>query len=123
MFELTSYIGTGSVLALALFGVVFLIRRGLPFVRTRYQTRGELQQLDVLALTPQCSVALVQADQDVLVLGLTAQSVILLTRTPAKAVPQPSSPDARERPTAGRRLRLVQGRRGQRPALIPPLAD
>ena len=121
MAELTPFVGTGGILIIALLGVVLLTRYGMPIFRKRYQARGELRQLDVLALTPQCSVALVQTNQDMLVLGLTAQTVTLLNRTPRSTIVSLPSHETSAPQESGRRLRLVQGKLGQDSSRIPPV--
>jgi flagellar biogenesis protein FliO len=64
-------------------GLAFAVQRFLPRLGRRFQLMGRLQALGVLTLTPQCSVALVRAGGETLVLGLTPQSVTLLTKLPA----------------------------------------
>jgi flagellar biogenesis protein FliO len=45
------------------------------------QRAGRLQHLGFLSLTPQCSVALVRIEREILVLGVTPHAVTLLTKT------------------------------------------
>ena len=61
-------------------GLAFVARRYLPLLGKKFRPRGPLKQLGVLALTPQCSVALVQAGEETLVLGLTPHNVTLLAK-------------------------------------------
>ncbi len=60
--------------------LAFVARRYLPLLGKNFRPRGSLKQLGILALTPQCSVALVQAGEETLVLGLTPHNVTLLTK-------------------------------------------
>ncbi|MGE0679675.1 MAG: FliO/MopB family protein [Candidatus Binatia bacterium] len=72
-----------GVLALALvgfLGVVAIVRRFAPQLGQRLQRAGRLQHLGSLSLTPQCSVALVRIEGEILVLGLTPHTVTLLTK-------------------------------------------
>lgn len=74
---------SGVLLALALIGLLGAIlaaQRFLPRLGQRLQSMGNLQSLGVLTLTPQCSVAMIRAGQETLVLGLTPQAVTLLTK-------------------------------------------
>lgn len=87
--ELGRMIGTLFLLLAGVVGVAILARRFLPLNGQRNPRQGPLQPLGLLALTPQCSVALVQAGQDTLVLGLTPQTVTLLTKV---AEPTPRNP-------------------------------
>lgn len=80
MAELGHIVGTFLLILVSLAGTAFLIRRFLPHLSGRSLARGDLQPLALLTLTPQCSVALVQAGQETLVLGLTSHAVTLLTK-------------------------------------------
>ncbi len=72
------------------------MQRLLPRLKQRVQAAGRLQMLGLLALTPQCSVALVQAGRETLVLGVTTQTVTLLMKTGqlASAETQPTEHEA-----------------------------
>jgi flagellar biogenesis protein FliO len=72
--------GTFSLLLAGIVGLAFIARRLLPLLGQRYQPRSSLKHLGTLALTPQCSVALVEAGQETLVLGLTPHHVTLLAK-------------------------------------------
>jgi flagellar biogenesis protein FliO len=75
---------SGALLAFALIGllgVIFVAQRFLPRLRQQLQSMGKLQSLGLLTLTPQCSVAVVRAGRETLVLGLTPHAVTLLTKT------------------------------------------
>ncbi len=62
-------------------GLGILARRFLPLFSRRSSDPSSLQHLGTLPLTPQCSVALVRIREETLVLGITAQSVTLLTKS------------------------------------------
>lgn len=75
---------SGALLAVALIGllgVIIAVPRFLPRLGQHLQSMGKLQSLGVLTLTPQCSVAVIRAGRETLVLGLTPQTVTLLTKT------------------------------------------
>ncbi|MBI3304281.1 MAG: flagellar biosynthetic protein FliO [Deltaproteobacteria bacterium] len=80
MTEVGQVIGALALVLAGMVGVALLIRRFLPQLGSRYRPAGPLQHLGLLALTPQCSVALVRAGQETLVLGLTPHAVTLLTK-------------------------------------------
>jgi flagellar biosynthetic protein FliO len=81
MTELGSMISALALVIAAIFGIALLVRRFLPVFAQRSHGEGPLQRLGMLALTPQCSVALVRVGQETLVLGLTTHSVTLLTKS------------------------------------------
>ena len=85
MTEIGQMAGALLLVLSSLFGGVFFLRRLAPHIMQRYQTAEALQHLGLLTLTPQCSVALVRARQDILVLGLTPQTVTLLTKATESA--------------------------------------
>lgn len=51
-----------------------------PLFGQKGRQAGSLARLGTLALTPQCSIALVRVGQETLVVGLTPQSVSLLAK-------------------------------------------
>jgi flagellar biogenesis protein FliO len=61
-------------------GIIAL--RVAPMLAQKGRSDRLLKHLGTLALTPQCSVALVRVGRETLVLGVTSQSVSLLARTP-----------------------------------------
>ena len=72
-------------------GLYFAVSRMAGWLRMRQPTEQILTRHSTLVLTPQCSIAVVRTVQEELVLGLTAQHVSLLTKTPlaATAIPSP----------------------------------
>lgn len=74
------------VLLLFLGGLAFAVRRFAPLLKTQPRPGNPLTHISTLALTPQCSVAVVRAGDEDLVLGLTAQNITLLAKA-APAVP------------------------------------
>ncbi len=70
-----------SLFIVFILGLAYAARRFLPLLRDKYRSRGILRHHGTLALTSQCSVALVQAGRETLILGLTPNSVTLLGRT------------------------------------------
>jgi flagellar biogenesis protein FliO len=80
MIAMGQFVGPLVLVLAGMIAVAILARRFLPTLGRPYRAEGSLQRLGLLALTPQCSVALVRAGQDTLVLGLTPQSVTLLTK-------------------------------------------
>jgi flagellar biogenesis protein FliO len=77
---------TGVIVLVSLIGLACGVRRFCPQVSQRFRARNHLESLGLLALTPQCSVALVRAGQEMLVLGVTPQAVTLLAKMPEAAV-------------------------------------
>lgn len=78
--------GEMTTVGLVLGGLVFiaiLARRLQPLLAQRGGSKGALKHLGTLALTPQCSVSLVQVGKETLVLGLTPQNVSLLAKANA----------------------------------------
>ncbi len=69
-----------SILVAGMGGLAFAAHRFLPALKQKYRSRGPLKHLGILALTPQCSVALVQTGEETLVLGLTPHAVTLLAK-------------------------------------------
>jgi flagellar biogenesis protein FliO len=80
MAEFGSMMSALALVVATVFGVALLVRYFLPVFAQRSGGEGPLQRLGLLALTPQCSVALVRVGQETLVLGLTAHSMTLLTK-------------------------------------------
>lgn len=80
MAELGSVMSALALVMAAVFGAALLVRRLLPIFAQHSHGEGPLQRLGMLALTPQCSVAVVRVGQETLVLGLTAHSMTLLTK-------------------------------------------
>jgi flagellar biogenesis protein FliO len=87
---------SGQILGLLLLGLLigaYVVPRVLPRLRQRMQAAGRLQMLGHLALSPQCSVALIRVGAETLVLGVTPQSVTLLTKSESD-VAVDTQPDA-----------------------------
>jgi len=82
MIEPGTLVGTLTLVLVVIGGVLMLLRRFLPQVGKRLQFADRLQHQGILALTPQCSVALVRIGQETLVLGVTPHAVTLLTKSP-----------------------------------------
>lgn len=57
-----------------------LLSRLIPSLGRRASAGGALEHLGALPLTTQCSLALIRLHDETLLLGITAQSVTLLTR-------------------------------------------
>lgn len=62
-------------------GLLFVAYRGGQLWRARRPADQILTHLSTLALTQQCSIAVVRTAYEELILGLTAQCVTVLTRT------------------------------------------
>src|ERR1043166_6590653 len=74
--------GQGVVLLLVgLLAGIYVIQKCLPQLGQRFRAGEHIQSLGLLTLTPQCSVAVVRAGRETLVLGLTPHAVTLLTKT------------------------------------------
>ena len=86
MIESHAIIGTLTLAFVGLAGVLLLVRWWAPQFKQRMQFAGRLQREGLLALTPQCSVALVRIGQETLVLGVTPHTVTLLTKTQGQDV-------------------------------------
>jgi flagellar biogenesis protein FliO len=93
MNEPGTIIGALALALVGLLGVVAVVRRFAPQLGQRLQRAGRLQHLGLLSLTPQCSVALVRVEREILVLGLTPHAVTLLTKT--------HDPDAKDKEHKG----------------------
>jgi flagellar biogenesis protein FliO len=78
--EMVRMVGAFSLIVAGIVSLAVIARRFLPLLGQRYQPASPLKHLGTLVLTPQCSVALVQAGQEMIVLGLTPQQVTLLTK-------------------------------------------
>ena len=89
MAGLTQTVGTLSLLVIAGVGLAAIAYRLLPAAARRYRADGPLRHLGTLPLSAQCSIALVRAGKETLVLGLTHNAVTLL----AKAPPEPADGD------------------------------
>lgn len=63
--------------------IAMFSRRFGGFFQPRAARRGLPRHLGTLMLNPKCSVALVEAGKQTLLLGVTASSVTLLARLPA----------------------------------------
>jgi len=75
-------------LILALGLIVGLLWLALRLARARRPQSGALTLLQYFPLGPRRGVAAIRAYDEVLVLGVTAQSIQLLRRLPAEQVPQ-----------------------------------
>lgn len=73
--------GPSLGLILILGGLVFVASRGSRLLRARQPAEQILTLQSTVALTPQCSVAVVRTAQEELILGLTAHNVTILTKT------------------------------------------
>jgi len=62
-----------------------LLQRLMPALRRRGNLGNALEHLGSLALTAQSSLALVRLQDETLLLGITPQSITLLTKTSAPA--------------------------------------
>lgn len=81
--------------------VALCSRRLGPFFQHRSGRSGFPRHLGSLMLNPKCSVAVVQAGEETLLLGVTASSVTLLAKLP----PAPPEPP-QDRKEAGEEVRL-----------------
>jgi flagellar biogenesis protein FliO len=102
----------GVVVLVSLIGLAFGVRRLLPRFSSGLHSRNRLQSLELLALTPQCSVALVRVGQETLVLGMTPQSVTLLTKVDEAndTTTDRQSERVRKQPAEGERQASHSGR-------------
>jgi len=90
------------------------IGRWLPFAGRRSVAGTALQHLGTLPLTTQSCLALVRVYKETLVLGVTPQSVTLLTKTDSDRSPSaPESTEAAPAGSEGLRSLLTVSRRGK----------
>src|SRR5258705_6640635 len=74
--------GQGVVLLLVgLLAGIYVIQKFIPHLGQRLRAAEHIKPLGLLTLTPQCSVAVIRAGRETLVLGLTPHAVTLLTKT------------------------------------------
>ena len=76
----------------ALSGYAALLQRLVPALRRRGNLGNALEHLGSLPLTAQSSLALVRLQGETLLLGITPQSITLLTKGSAAAVGAPAQP-------------------------------
>jgi len=80
----------------------YVIQKFVLQLGQRFRAAEYIKPLGLLTLTPQCSVAVVRAGRETLVLGLTPHAVTLLTKTPADdAVMQAEENQASGHPSSG----------------------
>jgi flagellar biogenesis protein FliO len=72
-------------------GCAALLQRLMPVLRRRGNLGNALEHLGSLPLTAQSSLALVRLQDETLLLGITPQSITLLTKVSAVAVTVPAS--------------------------------
>ena len=72
-------------------GCAALLQRLMPVLRRRGNLGNALEHLGSLPLTAQSSLALVRLQDETLLLGITPQSITLLTKVSAVAVSVPAS--------------------------------
>ncbi|MBI3758032.1 MAG: flagellar biosynthetic protein FliO [Deltaproteobacteria bacterium] len=75
---------SGHILGLLLIGLLagaYAVQKLAPKIGRRFLAADHLKPLGLLTLTPQCSVAVIRAGSETLVLGLTPHAVTLLTKT------------------------------------------
>jgi flagellar biogenesis protein FliO len=91
MNDIGQFTNTSIGLLVVIGGFYAVARRIGSWLRARQPAEQLLTRHGTLALTPQCSIAVVRTTQEELVLGLTTHQVNLLTRTPLAptAVPSP----------------------------------
>jgi flagellar biogenesis protein FliO len=98
MSDIGQIAGTYVGMLLVIGGLAFVACRLGRLVRTRHNTESSLSHLTTLALSPQCSVAVVRTAQEELILGLTAQHVTMLSKT--ALTPAASPPQHAQRPVS-----------------------
>ena len=79
----------GSQGGTGLSGCAALLQRLMPALRRRGNLGNALEHLGSLPLTAQSSLALVRLQDETLLLGITPQSITLLTKVSAAAVSAP----------------------------------
>ena len=81
--------GFATLVLMVLGAVVVAVfsKRLRPFFNARPGRRDLPRHLGTLMLNPKCSVAMIQAGQQTLLLGLTASNVTLLARLPPPEPP------------------------------------
>jgi len=77
-------------------GYTALLQRLVPALRRRGNLGNALEHLGSLPLTAQSSLALVRLQGETLLLGITPQSITLLTKESAAAVGAPAPVQPRE---------------------------
>jgi len=77
-------------------GYAALLQRLVPALRRRGNLGNALEHLGSLPLTAQSSLALVRLQDETLLLGITPQSITLLTKVNAVAVSAPAPLPLRE---------------------------
>ena len=80
----------------ALSGYAALLQRLVPALRRRGNLGNALEHLGSLPLTAQSSLALVRLQGETLLLGITPQSITLLTKGSAAAAGAPAPVQPRE---------------------------
>jgi len=75
-----SEFATPALMVVGAAAVAIFSRRLRPFFQQKSGRRDFPQHLGTLMLNPKCSVALVQAGEERLLLGVTASTVTLLTK-------------------------------------------
>jgi flagellar biogenesis protein FliO len=98
---LGSELATPALMVVGAAAVALFSRRLGPFFQHRSGRSDFPRHLGSLMLNPKCSVAVVQAGAETLLLGVTASSVTLLTKLPAAPAEPP--PDRKE---TGEEVRL-----------------
>jgi flagellar biogenesis protein FliO len=96
--------GFATLVLMVLGAVVVAVfsKRLRPFFNARPGRRDLPRHLGTLMLNPKCSVAMIQAGQQTLLLGLTAANVTLLAKLP----PMPEAPPESREEAADELLRL-----------------
>jgi|GEM_PF-3245635 flagellar biogenesis protein FliO len=94
-----SELATPALMVVGAAVVALFARRVGSFFQPKAGRRDLPRHLGSLMLNPKCSVALVQAGSETLLLGVTAASVTLLAKLPPSGEPAPeeSSDDAESR--------------------------
>jgi flagellar biogenesis protein FliO len=87
--------GFATLVLMVLGAVVVAVfsKRLRPFFNARPGRRDLPRHLGTLMLNPKCSVAMIQAGQQTLLLGLTASNVTLLAKLPPLPEAQPEIKD------------------------------
>jgi flagellar biogenesis protein FliO len=92
-----SDLATPALMVVGTAAVVLFSRRLGSFFHPKAERRSLPRHLGSLMLNPKCSVALVQAGSETLLLGVTATSVTLLTRLPNSEAAAEASADTDDR--------------------------
>lgn len=108
---MTEFFFSGQGMVLLLVGLIagsYVIQKFVLQFGQRFRAAEYIKPLGLLTLTPQCSVAVVRAGRETLVLGLTPHAVTLLTKTPDEgAVVHAEENQASEQPS-GEQVDAVQ---------------